>query len=101
MKRRRINKIRGLEDSQGVWHTRDEGICSLVVDYFTELFQSNQPSKIDVITGSVEARVMHEDNLILTASVTEGEIQEATFQISPTKAPGPDEFSRSFYQDHW
>lgn len=38
---------------------------------------------------------------MLTASVTDGEIQTAVFQIPPTRALGPDGFSSSFYQDHW
>lgn len=38
---------------------------------------------------------------MLVAPVIDREIQEAMFQIPPTRAPGPDGFSRSFYQDHW
>lgn len=33
--------------------------------------------------------------------MTDGEIQEAVFQIPRTRAPRPDGFSGSFYQDHW
>ena len=29
------------------------------------------------------------------------EIREAVFQIPPTKSPGPDGFTASFFQDHW
>ena len=46
-------------------------------------------------------RVSHEENMMLTAPVTDGEIMEAFFQIPPTRAPGPDGFSGCFYQDHW
>ena len=65
----------------GIWHSDTEGISSLAVNYFSELFQSNQPSQFDVITSNVQARIMHEDNLMLTAPVTDGEIQEALFQL--------------------
>jgi len=33
--------------------------------------------------------------------VYEEEIHTATFQMDPYKAPGPDEFEVSFYQQHW
>ncbi|KAM2092455.1 hypothetical protein TB2_030374 [Malus domestica] len=101
MKRRRSNKIKGLEDLQGVWRSDADGICSTAVNYFSDLFQSSNPTQIGEITCSVQTRVSHEDNSLLTAPVTEGEIQEAAFQIPPTRAPGPDGFSGSFYQDHW
>ncbi|CAN6542159.1 unnamed protein product [Malus baccata var. baccata] len=63
--------------------------------------ESSNPTYCGAITSSVQSRVSHDDNLMLTARVTEVEIQEAAFQIPPTRAPGPDGFSGSFYQDHW
>ncbi|CAN6695621.1 unnamed protein product [Malus baccata var. baccata] len=63
--------------------------------------ESSNPTQIGEITCSVQTRVSHEDNFLLTAPVSKGEIQEAAFQIPPTRAPGPDGFSGSFYQDHW
>ncbi|KAM1395051.1 hypothetical protein FF2_030580 [Malus domestica] len=79
MKRRRSNKIKGLEDLQGVWRSDADGICSTAVNYFSDLFQSSNPTQIGEITCSVQTRVSHEDNSLLTAPVTEGEIQEAAF----------------------
>ena len=56
---------------------------------------------IDETTSNVQARVTHKDNLMLTAPVTDDEIQVAVFQIPCMRVPGPEGFSGSFYQDHW
>ncbi|CAN6584292.1 unnamed protein product [Malus baccata var. baccata] len=101
MKRRSSNKIKGLEDAHGVWHSDPDGISKLAVDYFADIFKSSNPIQLEEITGCVQARISQEDNLMLTAPVSNIEIQVAAFQIPPTRAPGPDGFSGSFYQDHW
>ena len=39
-----------------------------------------------------------EENEILTAGYTEGEIHDAIMQMEKNKAPGPDGFPAEFYQ---
>ncbi|XP_070679310.1 uncharacterized protein [Malus domestica] len=63
--------------------------------------ESSKPSQFEEITGCVQAKILHEDNLMLIAPVSNSEIQVAAFQIPHTRASGPDGFSGSFYQDHW
>ncbi|CAN6579067.1 unnamed protein product [Malus baccata var. baccata] len=63
--------------------------------------ESSKPSQFEEITGCVQAKISHEDNLMLITPVSNSEIQVVAFQIPPTRAPGPDGFSGSFYQDHW
>ncbi|KAM1277853.1 hypothetical protein ACFX2J_029945 [Malus domestica] len=101
LKRRRLNLIRGIEDSHGVWHEEDKEIIATAVAYFSDLFQSSRPSQIDDIMSNVEAMITPEDNNLLTASVTTAEIVLALSQIPPSRAPGLDGFSGCFYQDHW
>lgn len=100
LKRRRTNLIQGLEDSQGIWHENEDGIRATAISYFSELFRSSRPSLIAEIEGCMETRVTTEDNVGLTAQVTDAEIKEAAFQILHTRAPRPNDFSGCFYQDH-
>lgn len=83
-----------------VWHESETGISLIAVDYFSNLFRSSQPRQIERIAGCMEARVTQKENMLLTAPVTDEEIQEIVFQIPPTRAPRPDDFFGSFYQYH-
>lgn len=58
--------------------------------------------------GSLEAyfwdaseKVTIEENQALISPFTEEEIRAAVFIMNPDKAPGPDGFSMSFYQQGW
>ncbi|CAN6580631.1 unnamed protein product [Malus baccata var. baccata] len=101
VRRRKHNKIKGLEDHHRVWHEDEKEICDIASFYFTGLFQSSRPSHIGEIMECMENRVSNDDNRLLTAPITNSEIMEATFQIPPTRAPGPDGFTGCFYKDHW
>ncbi|KAM1777719.1 hypothetical protein ACFX11_044342 [Malus domestica] len=101
MKRRRSNQIQGLTDANEVWQENEPVISSIVSSYFSDLFRSGRPDDSEGPDNGLEARVTKEDNLTLTAPVTEEEIIVAAFQIPPTRALGPDGFSGCFYQDHW
>ncbi|KAM1131909.1 hypothetical protein FF1_046365 [Malus domestica] len=101
LKRRRFNQIKGLEDLNGVWQEDEATISSIAISYFAVLFKSSSPGQIDEIGECLAPRVSAEDNLALTAAVTEEEIKTVVFQIPPIRAPGPDGYSGCFYQDHW
>ncbi|CAN6562972.1 unnamed protein product [Malus baccata var. baccata] len=79
----------------------EAAISSIAISYFADLFKSSNPRQIDEIGDCMAPRVSTEDNIALTAAVSEEEIKAAVFQIPPTRAPGPDGYSGCFYQDHW
>lgn len=99
--RRKCNKISGLRDSDGVWKEEESGIQSVVVDYFSTLFQSSTTGGSPANLDMVEPRVTSTMNDSLMLEFTELEVKQAVFQMYPTKAPGPDGMPPLFYQKYW
>ena len=60
--RRQKNRIMGLEDNNRVWQGSDEGIQSIVLNYFSSIYQSGQPSQFSPVTDAIERRVTEEMN---------------------------------------
>ncbi|KAM2494092.1 hypothetical protein ACFX1W_034230 [Malus domestica] len=88
-------------DANGVWQENEPVLSSIVISYFLDIFRSDRPGQFGIPEIGLDLSVTPEDNLALTAPVTEEEIIVAAFQIPPTRAPGPDGFTGCFYQDHW
>ncbi|KAM1790105.1 hypothetical protein ACFX12_034201 [Malus domestica] len=88
-------------DANGVWQENEPVFSSIVISYFSDIFRSDRPGQFGIPEIGLDLSVTPEDNLALTASVTEEEIIVAAFQIPLTRTPGPDGFTGCFYQDHW
>jgi hypothetical protein len=99
--RARKNKIKGLEDSDGNWHTDTGEMRNLATDYFRHLFTADQSIDPSLIVNLFEEKVTVEMNEGLCAEFTDKEIGDALFQIGPLKAPGPDGFPARFFQRNW
>ena len=80
----------GLEDNNGVWQGSDEGIQSIFLNYFSSIYQSDQPSQFSPITDAIERRVTKETNNSLLKEFHPDEVQQALHQMHPTKSPGSD-----------
>ena len=52
----------GLEDNNGVWQGSDEDIQSIVLNYFSSIYQSDQLSQFNPITDAIERRITGEMN---------------------------------------
>ncbi|KAK5795031.1 hypothetical protein PVK06_036285 [Gossypium arboreum] len=96
--RQRVNKIRGLEDSDGVLKSERMDMEIIIKDYFMGLFKSNGVGNTNHILSGVHRRVTEDMNQILVAEYNEIEIVEALNSIGPTKASGPDGFPAIFFQ---
>ncbi|KAK1682165.1 hypothetical protein QYE76_043013 [Lolium multiflorum] len=99
--RARKNKIKGLEDSDGNWHTDTGEMRNLATDYFRHLFTADQSIDPPLIVNLFEEKVTVEMNEGLCADFTDKEIGDALFQIGPLKAPGLDGFPARFFQRNW
>ncbi|KAM2339606.1 hypothetical protein PS2_018566 [Malus domestica] len=101
MKRRRCNKIMGLENAQGVWCTKPSQVDAIAVSYFQSLFLTCNPIRVPEITECVKDRISVEDTRGLMQPVTEEEVHHTIFQIPADKSSGPDRFTGRLYHQYW
>ena len=90
-----------LKDDAGVWLEQLPLIQQKFIDDFSSRFASERHSRIVSLNNLACHTVTAQDNLDLIRPVTENEIHTTLFGMDPYKAPGPDGFGASFFQDHW
>lgn len=88
--RRKKNTVTGLVDDQGIRHEDGDSMCSMVQNYFTNLFHSESPIVEQSVLDTVEKRVTTDMNRNLLEPFTPEEVKKALFAIGDLKAPGPD-----------
>lgn len=71
------------------------------MDYFNNLFSSNQTLGNEAYFKDIRCKVTSEMNAELTKEVSSEEIRRAAFSIRPDRAPGPDGVNGAFYQKYW
>ncbi|KAL5794824.1 hypothetical protein ACOSP7_003418 [Xanthoceras sorbifolium] len=101
--RKKKNQISSLLDSRGVRRESEQGMSSVVLDYFSDLFRSIQPSSSDLSAASsfIESKVNAQMAGRLGKAFTRAEVRSAVFEMGPNKAPGPDGFHALFFQKFW
>ncbi|KAK2665976.1 hypothetical protein Ddye_004550 [Dipteronia dyeriana] len=101
--RRTRNNLRGLFDSNGIWKAQDGYMVSIINEYFSSLFASSKPShsQLDSVFNVVEGRLPTNLKIFLDELFTAKEVRCAFFQMSPSKAPGIDDFPVGFFQKFW
>ncbi|KAL5784031.1 hypothetical protein ACOSQ2_006423 [Xanthoceras sorbifolium] len=101
--RKKKNQISSLLDSRGVRRESEQGMSSVVLDYFSDLFRSIRPSFSDLSAASsfLESKVNAQMAGRLGEAFTRAEVRSAVFEMGPNKAPGPDGFHALFFQKFW
>ena len=87
--RQRKNRIDGLRGSNGRWHEEQEEIEQMILDYFVEVYSSEQPCNHEVKVEGVTTRITAEMNSKMLEKFREDEVRKALNQMHPTKALGP------------
>lgn len=86
--RHRRNKIRGIENIDGILKIEDEDMKNIIRDYFMGIFSSNGVDDTNHLLSGVKRCINENMNQILT-TYKEDEIVAALNSIGPTKAAGP------------
>lgn len=71
-----------------------------MVDYFDSLFAETD-TEWNVLFEAISRRINQAQNEVLMAQVDSNEVKKTLFSMLPDKSPGPDRFSRFFYQKFW
>jgi hypothetical protein len=86
--RARKNKIKKLQDGEGVWQTEPKIMGQMATEYFKSLFTADVNLIAGPVIGLFEEKITQGMNEKLCAEFTDKEISDALFQIGPLKAPG-------------
>ena len=101
--RKRKNFVANLLDDNGVSQVSEKGMSKVVSDFYSDLFQSSNPSVFDINMASRDicSRVTEEMSELLCSRFTAEDVRVAVFDLGPNKAPGPDGFQAIFFQKAW
>lgn len=99
--RRKRNKLKGLEDSNGVIHKNQEGMKQVVTDYFTNLFVMSRPKITIDHVDFINERVTSDMVAQLSRPYTRLEVEAALSDMHPCKSPGLDGLLALFYKKYW
>jgi hypothetical protein len=99
--RRKVNKIKQIQDENGELWANQEGIEGAFENYFTNLFKVGGDANYDECLEGLEIQISKYMNESLMRPFTAEEVQTALFQRALLKALGPDGFNAGFFQKHW
>ena len=88
-------------DDGGVWQEEIEAGEKIILDYFSTIFCSDQPTNSEASMEAMDKRVTPEMNNVLLKEFTVEEVKVALKQMHPIKSPGLDGMSPIFYQKYW
>ncbi|KAF7146289.1 hypothetical protein RHSIM_Rhsim04G0067000 [Rhododendron simsii] len=99
--RRRRNHISGIENSAGVWISKQKTVLAEFQSFFPGLFTREDNHQDNRVVHLIPKQVTTSMNSSLIRAFSTGEIKAALFDMHPSKAPGYDGMTPGFFQKHW
>ena len=88
-------------DSNDCWQEDMRKVEEIVVNYYSNLFSSSNPSELTELIEAVEPKVSQDMNNMLTRDFKGAEVKAALNQMYLLKAPSPDDMLPVFFQHFW
>lgn len=101
MVRQKRNNIVGIKKDDGQWITKRQDIREYLIQNFSVLFQSSNPSIGNEIFQLFEPIVTDEQNAHLLSTPSSEEVKNTLWMMHPLKAPGPDGMPGTFFRNYW
>lgn len=95
------NFILGLENEQEDWIEGEEQIGEMLAKYYSNLFSTANPTKLDPVLNRVEPRVTDSMNIELLRPFMAKEVQLALKKMKPNTVLGPNDLPPLFYTKFW
>ncbi|KAI9156545.1 hypothetical protein LWI28_008377 [Acer negundo] len=98
--RKSRNIISDLLGNDGNWYDSKIVMEKIIIDYFSNLFQSSMPSQSEISAAlvNIKSKLSIFLSSFLESNFTAVEITQAVFELGALKAPGRDSLSALFYQ---
>ena len=95
------NFIEGLLDHNEIWQEDASVVEGIILKYYSDLFQSSQPTEFAELIEAVVPKVSQEMNSSLTSEFQGVEVFKVLKQMYPLKSPGLDGMPPLFFQHFW
>ena len=95
------NSIFKLRDLNGDLVSGEENVLAMIVDCYTKLFSSSNPSGLETMVQHTKRVVSADMNDGLVEEFTRLEVKTALKQMAPLKALGTDGMPPIFFQHYW
>jgi len=99
--RQKKNHMVRLFDENGFWHTNEDKMGEMVVNYYTDLFSSSNLMEFSELLQAVQPKVTLAMNQRLSMDFIADEVRMALKQMYPLKASGLDGMPFLFYLHFW
>ena len=99
--RKQRNTIHGLTDDTGVWQEDDQTVENIILDNFSNIFETNRPTGTSTVIDAIQPVVIDSMNRFLFQPFQADEVHKALKQMHPKKSPGLDGMPPLFYQHFW